>query len=312
MSDSSLDNLYATHLATLMQRTDRALAATGFDALVIHAGRPPIQFLDDQDYPYKVNPQFKAWVPIVDNPRCILVYSPDARPKVLFYQPNDFWHKPAKLPQAPWTNAVELIVMDDDAKAAGHWANLGRVAFIGPDAAGADTAPANLNPPDLMARLNYDRAVKTPYELECMRRASELGARAAVICSRGRCNRAPECLFSGHAPQHESCLPQWVIRRSIFCCKRRGRSSARDAPAASLGELPLLLSLPLHYTPSTRSANAWTAFAVYRFKEKGELRRIFSRHRLRVWHCRRWRPRRSTHRRMWPRSKHSSRKMPNS
>ena len=177
MSDSSLDNLYATHLATLMQRTDRALAATGFDALVIHAGRPPIQFLDDQDYPYKVNPQFKAWVPIVDNPRCILVYSPDARPKVLFYQPNDFWHKPAKLPQAPWTNAVELIVMDDDAKAAGHWANLGRVAFIGPDAAGADTAPANLNPPDLMARLNYDRAVKTPYELECMRRASELGAR---------------------------------------------------------------------------------------------------------------------------------------
>jgi len=177
VSDSSLDNLYATHLATLMQRTDRALAATGFDALVIHAGRPPIQFLDDQDYPYKVNPQFKAWVPIVDNPRCILVYSPDARPKVLFYQPNDFWHKPAKLPQAPWTNAVELIVMDDDAKAAGHWANLGRVAFIGPDAAGADTAPANLNPPDLMARLNYDRAVKTPYELECMRRASELGAR---------------------------------------------------------------------------------------------------------------------------------------
>ena len=93
MSDSSLDQLYAAHLGLLMSRTDRALAATGFDALVVHAGRPPLQFLDDQDYPYKVNPQFKAWVPIVDNPRCILVYQPGTRPTVLFYQPNDYWHK---------------------------------------------------------------------------------------------------------------------------------------------------------------------------------------------------------------------------
>ena len=78
MNDFSIDQLYAAHLTTLMQRTDRSLAATGFDALVIHAGRPPLQFLDDQDYPFKVNPQFKAWVPIVDNPRCVLVYSPGA------------------------------------------------------------------------------------------------------------------------------------------------------------------------------------------------------------------------------------------
>jgi Xaa-Pro dipeptidase len=177
VSDSSLDELFAPHLTTLMRRTDASLAATGFDALVIHAGRPPIQFLDDQDYPYKVNPQFKAWVPIVDNPRCILVYSPGNRPTVLFHQPDDFWHKPAKLPQEPWTAAVDLISMADDSKAAGHWANLGRVAFIGPEAAAAGVDAANLNPSDLLARLDYDRAVKTPYELACMRRASELGAR---------------------------------------------------------------------------------------------------------------------------------------
>jgi Xaa-Pro dipeptidase len=92
VSDSSLDQHYSSHLAALMRRTDRSLAQCGFDALVIHAGRPPIQFLDDQDYPFKVNPQFKAWVPIIDNPRCILLYVPGAPPTVLFYQPNDFWH----------------------------------------------------------------------------------------------------------------------------------------------------------------------------------------------------------------------------
>jgi len=177
VSQSSLDLLYEPHLQTLMRRTERSLAASGFDALVIHAGSPPTQFLDDQDYPFKVNPQFKAWVPIVDNPRCVLVIAPGARLKVLFYQPNDYWHKPARLPQAPWTAAVDLIAMEEPSKAGDHWANLGRVAYLGPDAFAAGIDPTAINPPDLVTRLNYERAVKTDYELECMRRASELGAR---------------------------------------------------------------------------------------------------------------------------------------
>ena len=188
MSQASLDQLYQPHLQTIMRRTEQSLAASGFDALVIHAGCPPIQFLDDQDYPYKVNPHFKAWVPIVDNPKCVLVVAPGARPKVLFYQPNDYWHKPAKLPQAPWTSAIELIPMDDPSKASAHWAGLGRVAYIGPDAFAAGTDPASVNPADLLTRLHYDRAIKTGYELECMRRANELGARghrAALAAFRG-------------------------------------------------------------------------------------------------------------------------------
>jgi Xaa-Pro dipeptidase len=135
-----------------------------------------LQFLDDQDYPYKVNPQFKAWVPIVDNPRCILVYTPGVRPLVLFYQANDYWHKAAKLPAAAWTAAVNLIAMEDDSKVAAHWANLGRVAFLGPEGSAAGADSDCINPKELMALLDYERAVKTPYELACLRRASEIGA----------------------------------------------------------------------------------------------------------------------------------------
>ena len=188
VSESSIDQLYKAHLQTLMRRTEQALAASGFDALVIQAGTAPMQFLDDQDYPFKVNPHFKAWVPIVDNPRCLLVIAPGAPLKVLFHQPNDYWHKPAGLPQAPWTAEVDLIAMDEPSKASAHWANLGRVAYIGPDACGAETDPASINPPDLLSRLHYDRAVKTGYELECMRRANALGARghrAALAAFRG-------------------------------------------------------------------------------------------------------------------------------
>ena len=211
MSATRLDELYRPHLQTLMRRTEQSLAASGFDALVIHAGSPPVQFLDDQDYPYKVNPHFKAWVPIVDNPRCILVVAPGARLKVLFHQPSDYWHKPAPLPQAPWTAEVDLIATDEPSKASGHWAKLGRIAFIGPDAFAAGADPANINPPELLTRLHYDRAVKTDYELECMRRASELGVRghraALAVFRRGGSEYEAHMRYLEACAQREEEMP---------------------------------------------------------------------------------------------------------
>ena len=172
---ADLDELYLYHLQTLMRRTDRSLAECGFDALVIRAGSPLTLFLDDQDYPYKVNPHFKAWVPIIDSPQSVLIYRPGTRPKVLFSQPKDYWHKPASLPTERWSEAVDITPMSDPAEASAHWATLGRVAFIGPHD-GFDAGAESLNDAELLTRLHYDRAVKTPYELECLRRASMLGA----------------------------------------------------------------------------------------------------------------------------------------
>jgi len=77
------------------------------------------------------------------------------------------------------------------------------VAYIGPDAGGAETDPASINPPDLLSRLHYDRAVKTGYELECMRRANALGARghrAALAAFRGG-----ESEYAAHMRYLEAC-----------------------------------------------------------------------------------------------------------
>jgi Xaa-Pro dipeptidase len=198
---ASLDELYVEHLRTVTQRTDRSLADCGFDALVVRAGSPPTQFLDDQDYPYKANPHFKAWVPIVDNPQSVLVYRPGARPRVLFHQPNDYWHQPPSLPQGPWTNALDITPLPDPAKAQSYWAKLGRVAFIGPRDTATD--PDSLNDTELLTRLHYDRAVKTPYELECMRRASQLGALGHLAARAAF--RAGACEYDIHMRYLEAC-----------------------------------------------------------------------------------------------------------
>ena len=105
-----LASLYASHLQTLCARTDEALSATGFEALAIHAGRAPMLFLDDQPYPFKVNPHFKAWVPLLDAADCWIVYQPGKQPRLVFLQPVDYWHKPPAIPTDYWTDKFSIDV----------------------------------------------------------------------------------------------------------------------------------------------------------------------------------------------------------
>jgi len=71
---------------------------------------------------------------------------------------------------------VELIVVRQAADAKAHLPT-GRVACIADPGAVPNWDFAAVNPPALLNRLHYARATKTPYEIECMRRASELGVR---------------------------------------------------------------------------------------------------------------------------------------
>ncbi len=203
MSAERLDLLYPEHLQTAMRRADRALSAAGFDAMVVHAGRAPLQFLDDQEYPFKPNPHFKAWVPVIDNPHCALIHIPGKRPKLLFHQPNDYWHKASPIPQEPWTRELEIVPIQSGAEAAGHWAKIGKVAFIGPPDSFGDAESGSVNPPELLTRLHYDRAVKTAYEIECMRRASALAAHGHIAALSAFRNGKAE--YSAHLAYLDAC-----------------------------------------------------------------------------------------------------------
>ena len=43
----SWSSLFAAHLDAVVRRSTDALAQTGYDALLVHAGTPPLIFLDD-------------------------------------------------------------------------------------------------------------------------------------------------------------------------------------------------------------------------------------------------------------------------
>src|SRR5688500_18055435 len=99
-----LDELYSDHLRTQRQRMDDALAASRFEAVAIYAGTARMQFLDDQPYPFKVNPHFRVWTPLADPLDCWILYRPTQRLKLVFWQPVDYWHKPPSAPAGYWTS----------------------------------------------------------------------------------------------------------------------------------------------------------------------------------------------------------------
>lgn len=173
-----MNALYADHFRIQCRRTDEALAASGFDALAIYAGGLHMQFLDDMPYPFRANPQFKTWVPLHDAPDSWIVYRPGKKPRLVFLQPIDYWHKPPTMPQEYWTEHFDIEVIREAAQARHQVGGIANCAFVGEWSTQFDEwGFAATNPDALVHRLHYPRAVKTAYELECLRRASRLAAR---------------------------------------------------------------------------------------------------------------------------------------
>jgi len=186
---------HAAHIDTLRGRFDRALEACSYRAVLIYSGGLTPIFGDDQDYPFRVNAWFKAWVPLTQTPNCFVYYEPGRAPMLLFHRPIDFWYLAAELPQSEWTRTFEVkSISDRTAARTALPRELGNVVCLGEPFAEAAAWGLACNPVDFTTRLEYDRAFKTPYELACLRHANRLGARAHL---------AAEHAFAGGASERE-------------------------------------------------------------------------------------------------------------
>jgi Xaa-Pro dipeptidase len=173
-----LQSSFAAHLAVIERRTAEALAKSGFSGLLVHSGALLEVFQDDRTYPFQAHAPFKVWAPLDDAPDSFVWFEPGARPRLLLNQPRDYWYKSAANPTGYWVEHFDIrAVADRSAARAQLPKDLSDAAYIGePFAELAAWGVKATNPPGLMRRLDYARAVKTPYELACLRGASRLGA----------------------------------------------------------------------------------------------------------------------------------------
>jgi len=173
-ANENLAALYPAHLDSVKSHYDGALAATEYDAAVIGAGAEIVRFFDDQSYPFKPNPHIVQWLPLLQHPESVLLYRPGETPRLLIYQPDDFWHAPPELPGNPWAQHFDIMTMarlDDIDQALKQLS--GAIAYLGDPAQWRHSpSSASQNPDNLLKYLHFYRPFRTDYEVECIRQAT--------------------------------------------------------------------------------------------------------------------------------------------
>ncbi len=178
-------SLYAEHIAARQRTTEAVLAASGFDALVLSSGAPFTYFADDQDAPLHENGHFAHWVPL-RGPHHLIVVRPGQKPRLVRVAPEDYWYEQAPLGSPFWADDFELIEVGTPEDAWKHAGVGAKSAYIGDEperAQAAGIGTASCNPETLVARLNWERAYKSEYEVACMEEAEKVaswGHRAAL------------------------------------------------------------------------------------------------------------------------------------
>lgn len=177
---------YSAHVQSLVARHDRALEIAGADHVVVFSGAPKLRFLDDSTYPFAANPHFTGWLPLTDTPHCYIVYTPGEIPRLIYFQERDYWHTPPADPEGFWTAHFDIRIVHERDDIPRHLpANRDRCVLIGEI---EDDAHAfgveRVNPSPVMNLLHYARARKTEHEIDCLRAASQRGARGHQAAER--------------------------------------------------------------------------------------------------------------------------------
>ena len=232
----ALGALYAEHIEIIAARHDHALEEAGASHAVIYSGNPRIAFFDDYQMPFKPNPHFVNWAPLTRLPFSYIVYTPGETPRLIYFQPHDYWHVVPGTQDGYWTDQFDIRIVHSLDEVAEHLPkDREKCVVIGEIIDDALTfGIERVNPTTATNILHYDRGVKTPYEVEIMRLASLRGATGHV---------AAEAAF-------REGLPEFEIHRA-YC-----KAVSHTDPELPYGNIVALNDhgAVLHYTDLDRHA----------------------------------------------------------
>ncbi|MBC53403.1 MAG: Xaa-Pro dipeptidase [Gammaproteobacteria bacterium] len=168
--------LFQQHIATVQDDWARALQHTlpGCDAILVHSGGSHNYFADDHAPPFKAWGHFLRWAPL-DRPDQFVLFRPGQKPQLLALVPRDFWHDQTLVTENWWADRLDITCLENLSELAARLPAAATLAFLGENhalAAELGIPASQINHRQLLNWLDYDRAVKTPYEISRLRQAN--------------------------------------------------------------------------------------------------------------------------------------------
>ncbi len=175
---TDIEALYPAHLKTVVDRYEKALAAIDKEGILIPSGHRKTAFLDDQTYPFIVNPHFKSCLPVTDVADSFILLRRGRRPTLFFNQQQDYWHKPPADPDGYWASSWNIQTIAAATDIHNLIGGTDDLVFLGEEETVADALGITaVNPPSLLAPVHFERAYKTEYEAGCIQLANIAAAR---------------------------------------------------------------------------------------------------------------------------------------
>ena len=102
---------YYSHLNRLKDESNQLLENTKAKYIIIFSGIHHYPYMDDNSYPFKANPYFIRWLPLLRHPNCYIIHELDKKPKLIYFQEKNFWHKTVEDPNSYWVKFFEIKIV---------------------------------------------------------------------------------------------------------------------------------------------------------------------------------------------------------
>ncbi|MEQ8408855.1 MAG: Xaa-Pro dipeptidase [Gammaproteobacteria bacterium] len=166
---------YSLHIKQLQALYSVAINAIAADAILVHSGREKHYYGDDRGVPFQAFGHFCHWLPI-NRPDQFVLFQPGQQP--VYYQvvPDDFWHDQSIEAENWWADEFDIVRLRQVSDLAASLPS-SVIAYVGesPDLAETlDIADRLINPIELIHSLDFQRAIKTEYEIAQLRMANKV------------------------------------------------------------------------------------------------------------------------------------------
>lgn len=183
-------DLISEHIHAKKLKYDEIQESHGIEQLIVFSGSEIFPFLEDIPYPFKVSPQFRELVPIIEASNSWIINTIGSRLKLILHAPENIWSAKKEIPSESWFDSFDVIVITSKEDALKYINQNTSSAFLGAEMPFFKTWPlGNRSHEPLIKELFWNRASKTEYEQHCIKQANNISSLGHVA--------AKNAFFSG-------------------------------------------------------------------------------------------------------------------
>ena len=184
--------LFKDHIEALQKSTLQVLDALHLKGLVIDAGQISDYFADDAHIPFRPTPHFTHWCPVTGSEHLLIIDREQELPVLLRFRPTDFWYDQHPTEDDFWH---PMFATEEHQTKDAIWGKLAAYqgyTYYGPRARSAEERGLTEFSSLLESHLDWNRGVKSAYEIDCLRKANERAAAGHRAVRQGFADGASE------------------------------------------------------------------------------------------------------------------------